>query len=1159
MPGLNQLKEFTDNIRKVGDEENIRAQRGEKPAEVPLPVGISEEDDSDDFLLGIPDGEETGAAESDVSVDDILSAINMDETVDVADIDSILAPQTDDETPDLSEFTDDLALPEDLTGAASADDVAVPEDLVSETPAADATDELNLDDLGLDQIADESAADATADLLADFDNLALDSLDTAETPEAAETDFDTSALDSLDSVDTAETADATETDFDTSALDELNDLNADFETNDAGIDLNADLPEELLMDDGVGIAEEAPAEEIAAEPESVNVEEAPAPDTDSSFGDFDTSALDSFDTPDSTSTDFDTSALDSLDTPDSTSTDFDTSALDSFDTPDSTSTDFDTSALDSLDTPDTTSTDFDTSALDSLDTPDTTATDFDTSALDMPEGGNDMSMFDTSDLDAGTGEIPDATMEVPGDDSFTSETEMTPETFDISEMDGMDFTPTAPQAGADEFPVTGEAAVDDFVLDSDFAIPGFSDTETADLNKKSSFLDTVDFSKGKAARPKNTLTDEEYKQFRKNLADYPLNLRLAVEDFIVKNEFTDDAVFEVIEKILKKTSARQVATQLEKMLDISINIPRDYERRSYAQYEAYKQSFQYQLKNRIIPAAIAGVILCFVCIGLFKASMKFIYNPVMASMNYKQGYTLLENNEFPQSEDKFKEAVSYKPVKKWFFKYANGYREKKQFDRAANMYKNTLRYFDHDLNAGLEYAEMELYDRANYERSEEIVRREILDYHINNPEGLLLLADTFLEWAEVDETKYEKAKDQYLDLIQRFGETNVYLSRMLRYYIRTDKLREVLVYKNIFYPNAKSLNSSDWTELSGYLLDKLYGELSLNDEYLRASIEDVRAMLEIAVKSNPANPVSRYNLARYFVFNGYTEQAKAELENSLDLFDNAAIRTKKNVYREINASRILGELYAGNREYLKAQTVYTRGVDLYNAEHEGTGLEGDSNTGRLFADLGDIDYFISGELDGALYNYERAIEIKNDTPSLNYRVGAIYYGRENYEKALTSFIKVAESDEKDMNVLLALGNVLALRNDNFAAQSYYSDLLSSLDMEKAKRKILLPQEDEDEGAIMEMYLRANNNLGVCLYKTARQTGNSQMNAQAMVRLTDSMRAWDSLTRNPRTMIRMEGSNLAAQNSKYITHPFSEFEPAIYTDIPKILSNEKVLE
>jgi hypothetical protein len=56
-----------------------------------------------------------------------------------------------------------------------------------------------------------------------------------------------------------------------------------------------------------------------------------------------------------------------------------------------------------------------------------------------------------------------------------------------------------------------------------------------------------------------------------------------------------------------------------------------------------------------------------------------------------------------------------------------------------------------------------------------------------------------------------------------------------------------------------------------------------------------------------------------------------------------------------------------------------------------------------------------------------------------------------------------------------------------------------------------------------------------------------------------MRAWDAYTRNPATMKRLEGSNLASQNSKYITHPYSDFEPAIYTDIPKTLDGEAVLE
>ena len=1046
MPGLNQLKQFSEDIREIGDEVNIRAQRGEKPVSVPLPQGISEEDDSADFLIGLPEVEHDAPAAPEPEEAGELEAAPSD--IDVSGLDSLLEPQVSADDDALADFLNDSELsPLEAPDAAPSSEDGTP-------PAAPET---SLEDLDLDALLQSSG----------------DSSDVSASDDAASD----STLDSLGNID---------------------DLLGEAGTSDSQteINLNDDIPASVLENDGIPQAPLEPS--LTDVPDAGEGVETPSDDFSSAL-----SGLDDLDTFAS-----DQQSDDSL------------SGIGSFD-------------IDAL----------------------------------------------VGDDSTETGEIPDATVEVPDEadtpaDSLSSvlpdmgggDEEVSLESFDTSEMDDIDFGPTNASA-ADEFSVTGEGLGDDddFILDSSFEIPGFSDTETADMDKKRPLLDTVDFSKGKTARPKNSLTDEEYVQFKKNLSNYPLNLRIALEDFIARDEFTDEAVFEIIEKVLKKTSARQLATQLEKILDVSINIPRDFERRSFAEYEAYKQSFQYQLKNRIIPAAIVGIVLCFVCFGLFKLGQHFIYKPVMANINYKQGYTLLEANEFPQSEDKFKTAVSYKPVRKWFFTYANGYRERKQFERAAQMYKNTLAYFNHDKQAGLEYAEMELYERANYERAEEIVRREVLDYHINDADGILLLGDVFLEWAEVDDSKYELAKQQYLDLIQRYGSNNTYLSRMLRYNIRTDRLREVLTYKNMFYvskqnkQNLKNLGAADWTELSGYLLDKLYGTLSKNDEYLRTSIEDVLAMLNLAITADRANPVGHYNLARYFVYNGYTEQAKSELEISLDLFDDAPVRTKKNVYREINATRVLGELYADGREYLKAQTVYTRGITLYNDEHKASEFEGDENTGKLFADMGDLDYFISGELDSALFNYETAIQIKNDTPSLNFRVGSIYYGKKDYDNALKSFIKVSEKETKDPNILLSLGNVLSLRGDNFAAESYYSDLLRVLDSERDKAKYLAPQEDADDYEIVDMYLKANNNLGVTLYRLARQTGNSNMNAEAIVRLSDSMRAWDALTRNPQTMIRMEGSNLAAQNSKYITHPHPDFEPAIYTDIPRTLSGEKILE
>ncbi|MBD5428432.1 MAG: hypothetical protein HDR39_03765 [Treponema sp.] len=1069
----------------------IRTARGEKPSSLPLPQGISEADDSDDFIGGLPRQDADAAMPDDVLADDLSAAVPGEASVQpsadepLPDLDFLdIGGAMGDELPDLSDFLDEPVEP--------APQAAVEPDAAERDPAASPDDSDGLFASSGGGIADSEDIPSVDDLLA-----------------------------TLDLPDDAAFADDTKL----TLPDELQ-----------AHDIS--LADAFVPETGMELAESpAPAEEAASE------DMPPAAEADEPQTEADEPQADAAHEPDDTaepvrSEDF--ALADDVPVEDA---------------PVSSEAESADAATESL---------FDLSDLDDLPPPD----DMPASEEDMPAADSDAAadddisdVFDTSALD-----LPDMPSASPADDISDAAAESVPEVFDTSEMEGLDFSADASTpVSFDDIPVTGElpAGDDGFELTDDFEIPGFSDTDTVPVEKKKGGgLGVPDSSKTNPDRPPNTLTEREYEQFKKNLAAYPLNLRIAVEDFIVKDEFKDNVIFEVVEKVLKKVPARQLAGHMEKLLDIAIDVPRDYERRSVAEYEAYKQSFQYQLKNRILPMAIVGIVACIFAVFLFQAGKMFVYRPLKALSYYKQGYTMLENNEFPQSEERFAAAVSYKPMKKWFFKYARGYRDRKQYERAAQMYRNILYFFKHDKQAGLEYARMELYDRANYPRAEEIVRRDVLDYYINDADGLLLLGDIFLEWAELDPGKYEDAREQYANLIQLYGQTDLYMSRMMRYFIRTDNLQNVLMLKNRFYANKKSkkaLGAQDWTELSGYLLDKLYGTLSKSEEFLRSSIEDVLDMLNMAVRLDPANPVARYNLSRYFLHNNNDASAQREMQIALDLFASAPVRTKKNTYREINGSRILGELFAEKRECLKAQEAYTRGINVFSEEHGRTGLEGDENTGHLFADLGDIDYFISGDMDSALANYQMAVATKYDIPSLNYRIGAIHYNRKQFDKALGSFVKTAETEGNDVNLLLSLGNTLSVRGDNFAAQGYYADLLGRLNDMRARDEMLFPQEHADDNELVDMYLKANNNLGVTLYRLARQTGNSGMNAEALVRLSDSMRAWDALTRNPTTMKRLEGGNLAEQNAKYLMHPYAEFEPAIYTDIPKTLSGEKVLE
>lgn len=738
------------------------------------------------------------------------------------------------------------------------------------------------------------------------------------------------------------------------------------------------------------------------------------------------------------------------------------------------------------------------------------------------------------------------------------------EEIDTSAMEGMEFPDTDSQLTAtkDGFEL---ADADNIGTEfGDFEIPGYSDVDTVVEQKK--LKDSKPLPKSKKEEivdedlPPNTLSDKQYEKFLKNLAAYPLNVKVALEEFIIKNEFTDEAEFEIIQKVLKKVPARQLASELEKILDVPISVPRDFERRTSEEYEAYKSSLQYQLRNKIIPWSLAAMLAAGMCVLLFLFTKNFIYKPLKASGLYKEGYELLLNSDYPQSEEKFVEATKFDMQKKWFFKYAQGYRQQKQYIRAENMYEWTLDCFNHDKKAGLEYAEMELNDLANYEKTEEILKRKVLDYHVNDADALLLLGDNYLEWAtEKDEEKFEDARARYSELVQLYGPNDKNMSRMMRYFIRTDNLLEVLQLKGRFMPKEKSLGGQDWTELSGFLLDKLYGPLHPNDEYLRNKIEDVKETLLRAVRAESANPIALYNLSRYYIHMKNGENAKSSLNHTLDAFGNAATLKKRDLYKYIDTYRLLGEQFIDEKEYLKARESLTAGISLFTNENDKNGFEGTEKIGKLYADIGDIDYFIAGDMNAALLNYQDSIANENDTTEIRYKIGAIQYGKQNYLEALGSFMKVAEDNFDDQSLLLAMGNTLSLRNDDYASKGYYERLIDSVNYERSQKGVLFPQVNSTDAEFVDFYLKATNNLGVTLYRLASRTGNSNLNAQAMVNLQESMRAWDAMTRNQQTLVRLGGSNLAEQNIKYIAKPISTFEPAIYTDIPKTLSGEKGLE
>ena len=202
--------------------------------------------------------------------------------------------------------------------------------------------------------------------------------------------------------------------------------------------------------------------------------------------------------------------------------------------------------------------------------------------------------------------------------------------------------------------------------------------------------------------------------------------------------------------------------------------------------------------------------------------------------------------------------------------------------------------------------------------------------------------------------------------------------------------------------------------MSDYLLDKLYGVLSPAEEYLRTYIEDVLPLLRCTIEADPAMPEAYYNCARYYIHTGNTTTAQSDLTKSLQLFKSASKKTRRRILKNIDAYRLLGELYKNQRDFIKAEEQYSEGITLFEKEKDISSLKAGQQVGLLYSDMGDIEYFISGDNEAALRNYQKSVQYENDTSSIRYRIGYIHYAAKRYVESLGSMLTAAEENGNDM-------------------------------------------------------------------------------------------------------------------------------------------------
>ncbi len=639
------------------------------------------------------------------------------------------------------------------------------------------------------------------------------------------------------------------------------------------------------------------------------------------------------------------------------------------------------------------------------------------------------------------------------------------------------------------------------------------------------------------------LTEDGFFSLRSNLLILPLNLKLIVEELIGEQGLSGTNLQKLTDALVEGKSPKDIAALVSKIVGRKIEIPSSYAKKTGAEFEEEKGSFCYIFRYNVLPV-IRTVVLAAAAIGLVGfLSYRYVYRPVYAYYLYDKGYDRLLERDYLETETYFERAAEQWKMKKQYFKYAEEYVNQEQWILAEKKYERIIKDFPTAKKAYIDLAKMETEKLANYEKAVDVLdhylRQEPDDY-----DALLLQGDTFLTWGKEDPAKYEEARLRYARLMDRYGVKNELLFRMLRYFIRKDNFQEVNNLKNRFEADLTiEVDPVAYAELGAYLLDK-------------GKLEDVRRVLFRAKKADPYLPEVHYHLSRYFKkMEEYGDEKKALFAVLANLKAVTPLSPER-LAMKIDTHRLLGERYYAEGEYLDARAAYNDGMRIFEDALERRILRRERQFGMLYKDIGDLNYYISGDLDQALAMFNEAEKNSYDPPDLKYKKGYIYYNREDYREALLEFQRAAGTFSNNPNLVYSTANTLYRRKNYHSADGYYRHLSEMLERKMRREQPLELHVREDHRLLVSKLMRTSNNLGVTLYRLREKTGRTEYSSEAMVQFSNSSEYFDNLTRNPETLERAGLSNLSYLNQRAILFPLGDdYDLQIYPDLPIDMESE----
>jgi tetratricopeptide (TPR) repeat protein len=649
-----------------------------------------------------------------------------------------------------------------------------------------------------------------------------------------------------------------------------------------------------------------------------------------------------------------------------------------------------------------------------------------------------------------------------------------------------------------------------------------------------------------------SLSEAQVDRLQDSLLSYPLNLRVAIEDVIANDKGSEAQQSKLVWALVDGASAEEAAALAGRVLKRHIPIPKGREKRTGAALEAERGSFAYAFIHTFLPVIKIGLLVLVAASAIGYLGWRFVYVPLAADSLYRTGYQRVAEDRYPEAETDFAKATAMREFIAWYYRYAEAYAAKRQYILAEKKYASLVAAHPRETKGILAWARLEK-EQLKFEEAVMVLQGAprsvkgeaargmtgLLSWDYFNKEGLLLLGDVYLDWAEEAPGKYEDARRTYAKLLERYGDEEVYLERMLLYFIRVDKLKEVLPLKAHFLadPKKSALSALVLAELGGYLLDK-------------DRLEDLRDILLSAAKKDPAVPEAHYHLARYFRRSGDPTEERKALDNAVRTFAAlpglGARRTGMYIESLIWRARFLvqaKEWLGAERDFASAAAEYEKALELRRVAKSG-------RFGEAYAGLADVAYWQRDDLASALALYERAEANGFATKDTSYKRGNILYRTERYKESLEQFYRAQDKGAASPYLDYAFGSAFGARNDLFSAEAYYRRVSAAMEKLLADVGEPAPQERPSEVEILGLYLRSENNLGVALYRSAARSGDARRRNEAMATLTHSVRLYDLLSQESTALEGPEARNLALENMNVLLRTGKGENLRVYTLIEK---------